>query len=165
MVQCKPWREERALCAWTVCGEARLQCRSKVKKGRKLNGLQVMIFFFSLFWIRNKSIMKSLENVHCLLPSNLRTSFKWLIEEVEEGLFSFETEAEIFFFFFYGPHPRHMEVPRLGVESELQMPAYTVGTAKQDPSHVCDLHHSLLQTPDIQCTERDQGRNPHPHEY
>ena len=46
--------------------------------------------------------MKSLENVHCLLPSNLRTSFKWLIEEVEEGLFSFETEAEIFFFFFMG---------------------------------------------------------------
>ena len=45
--------------------------------------------------------MKSLENVHCLLPSNLRTSFKWLIEEVEEGLFSFETEAEIFFFFLW----------------------------------------------------------------
>ena len=26
--------------------------------------------------------------------------------------------------FFLGPHPRHMEVPRLGVESELQLPAY-----------------------------------------
>ena len=25
------------------------------------------------------------------------------------------------FFFLSGPHPRHMEVPRLGVESELQL--------------------------------------------
>ena len=33
----------------------------------------------------------------------------------------------IFFFFFVslGLHPRHMEVPRLGVESELKLPAYT----------------------------------------
>ena len=26
---------------------------------------------------------------------------------------------------FLGPHPRHMDVPRLGVESELQLLAYT----------------------------------------
>ena len=30
-----------------------------------------------------------------------------------------------FFAFFWGGHPRHMEVPRLGIESELQLPAYT----------------------------------------
>ena len=35
-----------------------------------------------------------------------------------------------------------MEVPRLGVQSELQLPAYTTATATPDPSHVCDLHHS-----------------------
>ena len=35
-----------------------------------------------------------------------------------------------------------MEVPRLGVESELQPPVYTTATATQDPSHICDLHHS-----------------------
>ena len=35
-----------------------------------------------------------------------------------------------------------MEVPRLGVESELQLPAYTTATATGDPSHVYDLHHS-----------------------
>ena len=28
-------------------------------------------------------------------------------------------------FVFLGPHLQHMEVPRLGVESELQLPAYT----------------------------------------
>ena len=38
-----------------------------------------------------------------------------------------------------------MEVPRLGVESELQLPAYTTATATVtlDPSHVCDLCCSL----------------------
>ena len=36
-----------------------------------------------------------------------------------------------------------MEVPKLGVESELQLLAYT--TAMPDPSHVCDLHHRSRQ--------------------
>ena len=36
-------------------------------------------------------------------------------------------------FFFLGSHLQHMEVPRLGVESEL--PAYTTATATRDPSH------------------------------
>jgi len=38
-----------------------------------------------------------------------------------------------------------MEVPRLGVESELQLPAYATAIATQDPSRVCDLHHSSQQ--------------------
>ena len=38
-----------------------------------------------------------------------------------------------------------MEIPRLGVESELQLPAYTTATEMWDPSHVCDLHHSSRQ--------------------
>ena len=38
-----------------------------------------------------------------------------------------------------------MEVPRLGVELELQMPAYTTATATQDPSHTCNLHHGSGQ--------------------
>ena len=40
---------------------------------------------------------------------------------------------------------RHVEVPRLGVELELEPPAYTTATAMPDPSHVCDLHHSSWQ--------------------
>ena len=38
-----------------------------------------------------------------------------------------------------------MEVPRLEVELELQLSAYTTATATGDPSHVCDLHHSSQQ--------------------
>ena len=49
------------------------------------------------------------------------------------------------FFFFLGPNLWHMEVPRLGVQSELQLPAYTTATATQDPSRVCDLYHSSWQ--------------------
>jgi len=49
------------------------------------------------------------------------------------------------FLVFLGPQPRHMEVPRLGVEWELQLPAYTTAIATLDPSHVCDLHHSSRQ--------------------
>ena len=49
------------------------------------------------------------------------------------------------FFCFLGLNPQHMEIPRLGVESEVQLPACTTGTATPDPSSVCDLHHSSRQ--------------------
>ena len=51
----------------------------------------------------------------------------------------------MFFFCFLGPNWQHMEIPRLGVESELQLPAYAIATATWDPSRVSDLHHSSLQ--------------------
>ena len=38
-----------------------------------------------------------------------------------------------------------MEVPRLGVESELQLLAYTTATAMPDLIHVYELHHSSWQ--------------------
>ena len=37
-----------------------------------------------------------------------------------------------------------MEVSRLGVESELELPAYATGTI-QHPDQVCNLHHSSWQ--------------------
>ena len=49
----------------------------------------------------------------------------------------------VFSFFFL--EPQHMEVPGLGVESELQLPTYTTATATPDPSCICDLHCSLWQ--------------------
>ena len=38
-----------------------------------------------------------------------------------------------------------MKVPRLGVQLELQLLVYTTATAMQDPSYICDLHHSSWQ--------------------
>jgi len=51
------------------------------------------------------------------------------------------------FLLFLGLLPWHMEVPRLGVESELKLPAYARATATWDPSRICDLHHSSRQRP------------------
>ena len=47
------------------------------------------------------------------------------------------------FIFSLGPLLWHMEVPKLGVKLEMQLPAYA--TATPDCSHVCDPQHSLQQ--------------------
>ena len=50
-----------------------------------------------------------------------------------------------FFFVLLGLYLSHMEVPRLGVESELQLQAYTAAIAMPDPSCICNLHHRSRQ--------------------
>ena len=40
----------------------------------------------------------------------------------------------VYVYFFLGPHPWNMEVPRLGVQSELQLLVYTTATAMRDSS-------------------------------
>ena len=44
-----------------------------------------------------------------------------------------------------GPHLWYMQVPSLGVESELQLLAYASATAKPDPNRLCDMHHNSWQ--------------------
>ena len=51
----------------------------------------------------------------------------------------------ILFFCFLGLHLRHREVPELGVEGELQLPACATVTAVQDLSRVFNLHPSSWQ--------------------
>ena len=45
--------------------------------------------------------------------------------------------------FFLGLHLQHVEIPRLGVKWELQLPSYTTSTAMWDQSHICN--NSSLQ--------------------
>ena len=91
----------------------------------------------------------------------------WLIIPVSEGLqiyffslsfpflsfpfFPFFPSFPFFPFFpffpsfvFLGPRLQHMEGPRLGVKSELQLQAYATATATWDPSHVCSLQQRLI---------------------
>ena len=84
-----------------------------------------------------------------------------MITNMDSFLFSF------LLFCFLGPHLQHMEVPRLGTESKLQLPAYTTATAAQDLSHACDLHHSsqqcrnhnpLIEARDRTCIPMDTSR-------
>ena len=63
------------------------------------------------------------------------------------------------FLSFLGPLLRHMEVPRLGVKSELWLPASTRATATWDLSCVCDLHHSPWQRRIPLSEVRDRTRN------
>ena len=51
----------------------------------------------------------------------------------------------LFIYCFLGLPLRHMEVPRLGVESELQLLVYATATATWDPSCVCNLYHTTRQ--------------------
>ena len=47
--------------------------------------------------------------------------------------------------FFFRATLWHVEIPRLEVKLELQLPACAAATVTQDPSHICDLHHSSQQ--------------------
>ena len=40
---------------------------------------------------------------------------------------------------------KHMEIPRLGIELELQLLTYAIATAIWDPSYIDGLHHSSWQ--------------------
>ena len=49
------------------------------------------------------------------------------------------------FFALFRAVPQYMEIPRLGVELELQLQAYDTATATLDPSCICSLCCSLQQ--------------------
>ena len=53
-----------------------------------------------------------------------------------------------FYFYFFvlllGPPPWHMEVPRLGVRLELQLPAYTTATAMPDPEPTSEARNQTF---------------------
>ena len=51
-----------------------------------------------------------------------------------------------------------MEVPRLGVELELQLLAYVTATAMLDLSHVCDLYNSSWQCRILNVLSRARGQ-------
>ena len=73
----------------------------------------------------------------------------WLMERWVQGLWSTASSAMaqgfLVLFFFLRLHLQHVEVPRLGIESKLQLLACTTATARRYRSHVCDLRHSSRQ--------------------
>ena len=70
-----------------------------------------------------------------------------------------------FYFCFLGPNLQCMEVPWLGVNSELQLLVYATATAPAvwDLSLVCDLYHSSWQWWVPNPLSKGQGSNLHPH--
>ena len=88
-------------------------------------------FFHSLF------IFKQQGKISYFLP------FKFIFIPIASLPFSFF--PSFFFFFSLGLHLRHVEVPRLGVESELWLPPYA--TAIPDLSHTCNLQQHRILNP------------------
>ena len=84
-----------------------------------------------VYWFREWTVESDWQ---ALNPAS--TSYSWdLISSVNLGSFIFIfylfIYLQFFFFLLLGLYPRHMEVPRLGVQLELQLLAYT--TAVPDP--------------------------------
>ena len=82
---------------------------------------------------------------------------KWLSCAQTKFFFLFSKKSNFHMAYF-----RHMEVPRLGVESELQLPAYTITTAMRDASESANYTpaHSNAGSP---TSKQGQRSNPQPH--
>ena len=63
----------------------------------------------------------------------------------EKWEFGEDLNRQNFIYLFLGPRLWHVEAPRLGIELELHLLAYTTATAMPDLSHVCGLHHNSWQ--------------------
>jgi len=79
------------------------------------------------------------------VPSMLTSLPSPLLPSREPPQLKGEIPPPLFFLVFLGPHQQHVEVPRLGVNSELQLPPYITAIATRDLSQVCDLHRSSWQ--------------------
>ena len=110
----------------------RLELRVNINNGINRYWIRTLQKFLKVFW----PLFYELEKASTFFP-HLSLPSTFLLIPFYFILF--------IFFCFLGPYPRHLEVPRLGVESELQLPASTTATEMRDPSHVCDLRHSSRQ--------------------
>ena len=99
--------------------------------------------YWSLSSISDLHQFKSLSRLSSDATSSKKSTHQ---VSLAKGPLSPLTARAIFSFcFFLGLHPHHMEATRLGVELELQLPAYTTATARPDLSCFCALHHSSWQ--------------------
>ena len=102
------------------------------------NGTPPNYVLISVFVVRFKKVS----------TNNASMKYIFFLISTDMYIFSFKNDIILFLFYFFaflGPHPRHMEVPRLGVELKLQLTTYTTATETRDLSRICDLHHSSWQ--------------------
>ena len=103
---------------------------------RKMVAVKPLFFFLSFYYL------------FIFGPPLVQICFFFIWRNRPPARILFNLSLSIFFFcffFFLGPRLWHMEVPRPGVKSELQLPAYVIATTMSGPSHVCDLHCSSQQ--------------------
>ena len=124
------------LFCWSFCLECSLNTSASAEIMFILQGVFEMILSLWSF--------SACLSVFKVLQSGLSLSHQQIFIKVKLFLpissFRSVVSKTSFFFFWVvlGLHLRHMEVPRLGIQLELQLPA----TAMWDLSHICNLHHS-----------------------
>ena len=100
---------------------------------------------------------------HCVRLAGNREDWGKGLVFIMGGL-TFQKQTQFFLvcfcFCFWGPHLWHMEVPRLGVESELQ-PHHSHSNVGSKPR--LRPTPQLRAMPDPYSTKSSQGSNPHPH--
>ena len=113
--------------------------------GRHLKMQKGDVGWMPKYWLFPSVLMVSEDNY-------LRSVLSWCCQAIWQCHFSSPTWTAsrricffAFCFCFLGQHRRHMEVPRLGVKSKRQLPAYSTATATWDPSHICNLCQSSWQ--------------------
>ena len=96
-------------------------------------------------YMRFSSTFRHMENQ----PSPAPLTARWdHVTSSSQGIVTRNSMYSFFLSFslFLQPHLQHMEVPRLGVQSELQLPAYAKATAMSVPRRrIWDLHQSSWQ--------------------
>ena len=99
----------------------------------------------------------NLKNYACsheiLDVSKLKSEYIWVnnSEKIQKPLdhsISYNAFSFFYIFCFLGPHPWNMEVPKLGVELELQLLAYTTASAMHNPKLHLQPKPQLMETPD-----------------
>ena len=78
-------------------------------------------------------------------PIFIMTILSNIFGEVSVGRNKGTEASKLVSLFVFRAAPHHMEVPRLEVISELQLPAYTTATATPGLSHTSELLHNLWQ--------------------
>ena len=96
--------------------------------------------YLTLSFIKlSKSLGRMFEIFKILLPT-----FPYVCSMLLHSLVSVVVFSVFCFCFclLFRPHLQYMEIPRLGVKLELELPAYAMAIAIQDLSCICHLCHS-----------------------
>ena len=118
---------------------------SRLELGNRWNFCRTILSVrtrFDFFNVNDRIHRHVIEICVLELMSSYRSSFTFVEKNEKKKVMIL---VPTLFFVILGPHPEHMEGPRLGPELELQLPAYATATATPDLNCVCDLHHSSRQ--------------------
>ena len=122
--------------------------------------LDHMTPLFLVFW--GSPVLSSIAVIPICIP--LSSEGVFLFYRFPPAFFICRHFNDSHFFLFLWPHLQHMEIHRLGVKSELQLPAYTTATATWYPTCTFDLHCSYSNAGSLP-TEWGQRLNQYPHGY